>query len=155
MQILQKVVDLRTVNCSEKLAVLTFCSWLFLPLSALSLQSLLLLVEMLSNSSLGFNCGDAARRLRYINITTGLNKFGRRFVYIQTIYKQASLARHIKRAQRICRAEDYTSNYIFFKRGTSRVQYRPKNGRINDAAATGSSAAPFSHHTGDMERRRL
>ena len=27
-----------------------------------------------------------------------------------------------------------------------------KNGRINDAAATGFSAASFSHHTGDMER---
>ena len=120
MQILQKVVDLRTVNCSEKLAVLTSCcSWLFLPLSALSLQSLLLLVEMLSNSSLGFNCGDAARRLHYINITTGLNKFGRQFVYTQTIYKQESLARHFKCGQKICRAEDYTPNYIFFKRGTS------------------------------------
>ena len=91
----------------------------------------------------------------YINITTGLNRFGRWFVYTQTIYKQESLARHFKCGQKICRAEDYTPNYIFFKRGTSRVQYRPKNGRINDAAATGSSAAPFSHHTGDMERRRL
>ena len=55
----------------------------------------------------------------YINITTGLNKFGRWFVYIQTIYKQESLARHFKCGQKICRAEDYTSNYIFLKRGTS------------------------------------
>ena len=91
----------------------------------------------------------------YINITTGLNRFGRWFVYIQTIYKQESLARHMKMcSENMSRRRLYFELYIF-QTWTSRVQYRPKNGRINDAAATGYSAAPFSHHTGDMERRRL
>ena len=119
MQILQKVVDLRTVNCSQNLQCLPFahgsssrcrrcrsnhcCSWSRCCPTRPSVSTVATRPDVYV----------------YINITTGLNSFGRWFVYIQTIYKQESLARHFKCGQKICRAEDYTPNYIFFKRGTS------------------------------------
>ena len=96
-------------------------------------------------------------RLTWLNVYASKQqqriKSGDRLVYLQTIINS-----HLWRDIYVVRdwsAEDYTSNYIFSKHRAFPGPVSSENGRINDAAATGSSAAPFSHHTGDMERRRL